>query len=63
MLFAQAVTCIHGVVLGNIRLEHKGAYTVQGLQSGYTAKLKLHVSGMLISKSKMHEVSSLPPEG
>ena len=54
---AQAVTSINGVLLNNIKLDHKGAYSVQGVQSGYTAKMKLHATGVLTSKSKMHDVS------
>ena len=53
----QATTSILGVVMGPIRLEHKGTVTVRGCQSGYTAKFKLHATGMLTSKSKMHEAS------
>ncbi len=49
------MTCINGVLLNNIKLDHKGAYTVQGVQSGYIAKMKLHATGMLTSKAKMHE--------
>ena len=56
----QATTSIMGVVMGPIRLEHKGTVTVRGCQSGYTAKFKLHPTGMLTSKSKMHEASPLP---
>ena len=56
----QATTSILGVVLGPIRLEHKGTVTVRGCQSGFTAKFKLHATGMLTSKSKMHEASSSP---
>ena len=59
-MLAQAVTSINGVLTNNIRLEHKGTYTVTGIQSGYTAKMKLHATGMLTSKNKMHEVSSRP---
>ena len=55
----QAVTSINGVLLNKISLEHKGTYTVTGNQSGYAAKMKLHASGMLTSKSKLHEASSL----
>ena len=55
----QAVTSINGVLINKISLEHKGTYTVTGNQSGYTAKMKLHASGMLTSKSKLHEASSL----
>ena len=55
----QATTSILGVVMGPIRLEHKGTVTVRGCQSGYAAKFKLHATGMLTSKSKMHEAS--PP--
>ena len=43
--------------MGPIRLEHKGSVTVRGCQSGYTAKFKLHSTGMLSSKSKMHVAS------
>lgn len=56
----QATTSILGVVMGPIRLEHKGTVTVRGCQSGYTAKFKLHATGMLTSKSKMHEASPSP---
>ena len=56
---AQAVTSINGVLINKINLEHKGTYTVTGNQSGYAAKMKLHASGMLTSRSKMHEASSL----
>ena len=55
----QAVTSINGVLINKINLEHKGTYTVTGNNSGYAAKMKLHASGMLTSKSKMHEASSL----
>ena len=54
------MTSIQGVLTNNIKLEHKGTYTVQGCQSGYTAKMKLHASGMFTSKSKLHEASPLP---
>jgi len=54
------VTSIQGVLTNNIKLEHKGTYTVHGCQSGYTAKMKLHASGMFSSKSKLHEASPLP---
>ncbi len=58
-MLAQAVTSINGVLINKISLEHKGTYTVTGNQSGYAAKMKLHASGMLTSKSKLHEASSL----
>ena len=45
------------MLLNNIKLDHKGAYTVQGVPSGYTAKMKLHATGLLTSKAKMHEAS------
>ena len=60
----QATTSILGVVMGPIRLEHKGTVAVHGCQSGYAAKFKLHPTGMLTSKSKMHEarpIISQPP--
>ncbi len=55
----QAVTSINGVLMNKISLEHKGTYIVTGNQSGYAAKMKLHASGMLTSKSKLHEASPL----
>ena len=56
----KATTSILGVVMGPIRLEHKGTVTVRGCQSGFAAKFKLHATGMLTSKSKMHEASPSP---
>ena len=58
-MLLQAVTSINGVLINKISLEHKGTYTVTGNQSGYAAKMKLHASGMLTSKSKLHEARSL----
>lgn len=58
-MLAQAVTSINGVLINKINLEHKGTFTVTGNQSGYAAKMKLHASGMLTSKSKLHEASFL----
>ena len=53
------MTCINGVVIGRISLEHKGSYTVRCLATGLTAAVKLHASTMLTSRAKMHEVQ--PP--
>jgi hypothetical protein len=53
----QAVTCINNVIMGRLYIDHKGPWSVRGVQSGLSARMKFHATSMLTTKSRLHEVS------